>query len=191
MSQTFPSGWGTECSPKFNRNDSCQGPPMRAPIEAIQLVSLLELDLNALIALNNSHAVELSWVEKPQFENMIVNAVYARGITPAKGFLIAFDQTALYDNVNFLWFRARYEHFIYVDRVVVDSAFRGQGAARALYADLFEFARSQQQSLIVCEVNADPPNPPSDIFHKRLGFKHVGDSLIPSGKRVQYLAKHI
>ena len=164
---------------------------MRAPIEAIQPVSLLELDLNALIALNNSHAVELSWVEKPQFENMIVNAVYARGITPAKGFLIAFDQTALYDNVNFLWFRARYENFIYVDRVVVDSAFRGQGAARALYADRFEFARSQRQSLIVCEVNADPPNPASDIFHKRLGFKHVGDSLIPSGKRVQYLAKHM
>ena len=191
MSQTFPPGWGTECSPKFNRNDSCRGPIMITPIEAIQLVPLRDLDVNALIALNNSYAVELSWVEKPQFENMIVNAVYARGIAPAKGFLIAFDQTALYDNVNFLWFRARYENFIYVDRVVVDSAFRGQGAARALYADLFEFARSQRQSLLVCEVNADPPNPASDIFHKRLGFKHVGDSLIPSGKRVQYLAKHI
>jgi len=164
---------------------------MKAPIETIQLVSLLELDMSALIALNNSHAVELSWLEKPQFENMILNAIYARGITPDKGFLIAFDQTALYDNVNFLWFRARYENFIYVDRVVVDSAFRGQGAARALYADLFEFARSQWQSLIVCEVNTDPPNPASDKFHKRLGFKRVGDSLISSGKRVQYLAKHI
>jgi predicted GNAT superfamily acetyltransferase len=164
---------------------------MRASIGTIQLVSLLELDLDALIALNNSHAVELSWVEKPQFENMILNAVYARGLATTRGFLIAFDQTALYDNVNFLWFRARYENFIYVDRIVVDAAFRGQGAARALYEDLFELARSRQQSLIVCEVNADPPNPTSEIFHKRLGFKHVGDSLIPSGKRVQYLAKHI
>ncbi len=164
---------------------------MRAPIGTIQLVSLLELDLNTLLALNNSHAVELSWVEKQHFEYMILNAVYARGVAPAKAFLIAFDQTALYDNVNFLWFRARYEHFIYVDRIVVDSAFRGQGAARALYEDLFELARSQRQSLIVCEVNADPPNPASHIFHKRLGFKHVGESLIPSGKRVQYLAKHI
>lgn len=164
---------------------------MKAPIGAIQLISLLELDLNALVALNNSHAVELSWVEKQHFKSMILNAVYARGIAPAKAFLIAFDQTALYDNVNFLWFRARYENFIYVDRIVVDSAFRGQGAARALYEDLFELAKSQRQSLIVCEVNADPPNPASDIFHKRLGFKHVGESLIPSGKRVQYLAKRI
>lgn len=164
---------------------------MRAPIGAMQFVSLLELDLNALIALNNAHAVELSWVEKPQFENMILNAVYARGIAPNKGFLIAFDQTASYENINFLWFRARYENFIYVDRVVVQSTFRGRGAARALYEDLFELARSQSQSLIVCEVNADPPNPASDLFHNRLGFKHVGESVIPSGKRVQYLAKHL
>jgi uncharacterized protein len=164
---------------------------MRSPIGTTQLVSLLELDLNALLALNNSHAVELSWAETQHFEYLIFNAVYARGIAPAKAFLIAFDQTALYDNVNFLWFQARYRNFIYVDRIVVDSAFRGQGAARALYEDLFEFARSEQQSLIVCEVNSDPPNPASDIFHKRLGFKRVGESLIPSGKRVQYLAKRI
>jgi predicted GNAT superfamily acetyltransferase len=164
---------------------------MNAPTGPIQLAALLELDLNALIALNNSHAVELSWVEELQFKNMILNAVYARGVPPAKAFLIAFDQSALYDNVNFLWFRARYENFIYIDRIVVHSAFRGQGVARALYEDLFELARSKRQILIVCEVNADPPNPASDLFHERLGFKHVGENLIPSGKRVQYLAKHI
>jgi len=164
---------------------------MKVQTETIQLVSLVELDLIALVALNNSHAIELSWVEKPQFENMILNAVYARGVAPTKGFLIAFDQTAFYDNVNFLWFRARYDNFIYVDRVVVDPAFRGRGVARALYEDLFEVARPQRQSLIVCEVNTDPPNPASDILHKRLGFVHVGENLIPSGKRVQYLAKQI
>lgn len=74
---------------------------------------------------------------------------------------------------------------------MVDPAFQGQEVARALYEDLFELARSQQQSLIVCEVNAEPPNPASDLFHKRLGFKDVGERMIPSGKRVQYLAKHI
>src|SRR6202046_2192626 len=168
-----------------------RGPIMNPPIGAMQIVSMLALDANALIALNNVHARELSWVEKPQFETMIHNAVYARGIAPNKGFLIAFDQNALYENFNFLWFRARYENFTYVDRIVVHSAFRGQGVARALYEDLFKLARSQSQNLIVCEVNSDPPNPVSDLFHNRLGFNHVGDSLIPSGKRVQYLAKHL
>jgi uncharacterized protein len=175
---------------QIHRNDSVKA-IMKPSIGAIQIVSMFELEQDALIAVNNAHAVELSWVEKPQFERIISSAIYARGIAPAKGFLIALDQTAPYDNFNFQWFRARYENFIYVDRIVVDGAFRRQGAARALYMDLFEFARSQGQSLIVCEVNADPPNPASDIFHKRLGFKHVGDSLIPSGKRVRYLAKHI
>jgi len=164
---------------------------MSAPIGPIELVSLLQRDLDTLIALNNAHAVELSWMEKPQFEKMIRNAVYARGIAPAKGFLIAFDQTASYDNLNFQWFRTRYENFIYVDRIVVDGAFRGQGAARALYEDLFEFARSKRRILVVCEVNVDPPNPASDVFHKRLGFMHAGENLIPSGKRVEYLLKYI
>jgi predicted GNAT superfamily acetyltransferase len=164
---------------------------MSAPIGPIELVSLLQRDLDTLIALNNAHAVELSWLEKPEFENMIHNAVYARGIAPARGFLIAFDQTASYDNINFQWFRTRYENFIYVDRIVVDGAFRGQGAARALYEDLFEFARSKGRILVVCEVNVDPPNPASDVFHKRLGFMHAGENLIPSGKRVEYLLKYI
>jgi uncharacterized protein len=164
---------------------------MKVQIGAIQLVSLLELDLNALIALNNAHAVELSWVEKRHFEYLILHAFYARGVAPAKALLIAFDETALYDNVNYLWFRGRYENFVYLDRIVVDSAFRGQGAAHALYEDLFEHASSHRRSLIVCEVNVDPPNPASEMFHKRMGFENVGESLIPSGKRVQYLAKHI
>jgi uncharacterized protein len=79
---------------------------MNMPIGAIPLVSLLELNLNALIALNNAHAVELSWLEKATFENMILNAAYARGVAPAKAFLIAFDWATVYDDVSFLWFRA-------------------------------------------------------------------------------------
>jgi uncharacterized protein len=164
---------------------------MKDPTKPIQLTALHELDPHPLIALNNSHAVELSWLDQPQFENLIHQAVYARGVSPAKGFLIAFDQSAQYDNFNFLWFRARYEKFIYIDRIVVDPAHRGQGTARAHYEDLFKFAQSHQHNVVVCEVNQDPPNPASDAFHQKLGFTKVGESLIPSGKRVQYLAKQI
>jgi predicted GNAT superfamily acetyltransferase len=164
---------------------------MNDATKPIQLTPLPELDPHLLIALNNSHAVELSWLDQPQFENLIRHAAYAQGVAPAKGFLIAFDQSAQYDNFNFLWFRARYEKFIYVDRIVVDPAHRGQGIARALYEDLFKFAKTHHHKVVVCEVNQDPPNPASDVFHQRLGFTHVGESLIPSGKRVQYLAKQI
>jgi uncharacterized protein len=147
-------------------------------IPVITFTPLLELDSCELLDLNNRHAVELSRVAKSYFDSMIRNAFYAQALAPARAFLLAFDQSASYDNVNFSWFRARYERFIYVDRVVVDSACRGQGIARALYEDLFEFARSRQQSLIVCEVNVDPPNLASAMFHKRLGFESAGESLV-------------
>jgi hypothetical protein len=40
----------------------------------------------------------------------------------------------------------------------------------------------------VCEVNSDPPNPPSDALHASLGFKEVGSAAIHGGaKTVRYL----
>lgn len=161
-----------------------------AQITTPAIVCLADLDTDALLALNNSHAIELSPLEKPQLDALIRMAYYARGVGPARAFLIALDQDAHYDNWNFQWFRKRYSHFIYIDRVVVDSHYRGLGIAQALYFDLLEQAKAQSRDLIVCEVNQDPPNPASDEFHQKMGFIKVGESLIPAGKRVNYLAKH-
>jgi predicted GNAT superfamily acetyltransferase len=47
-------------------------------------------------------------------------------------FLLAFREGAGYDSVNYRWFAQRYERFLYVDRVVVAPAARGQGAASQL-----------------------------------------------------------
>jgi len=90
----------------------------------------------ALLALNNAHAVELSWLDDARFGAMLGYAFHARRIGEADALLLAFDQAAPYDSPNFLWFRRRYGRFVYVDRVVVDPAARGRGYARLLYADL-------------------------------------------------------
>ncbi|TIP69850.1 MAG: GNAT family N-acetyltransferase, partial [Mesorhizobium sp.] len=71
---------------------------------------------------------------------------------------------------NFLWFRERYPRFVYVDRVVVAGEARGRGHARRLYEDLFDHALRAGQTIVTCEVNAEPPNPASDAFHAALGF---------------------
>jgi len=102
---------------------------------------------------------------------------------------LAFDEGADYDSENFLWFRARYERFVYVDRVVVSPAARGRGLARLLYENLFDRAAAAGYARIVCEVNVDPPNPASDAFHAKLGFAEVGQASIAGGaKAVRYFA---
>lgn len=142
----------------------------------------------ALLDLNNAHAVELSLLDAEGLARLVGKAFAARRVGLADAMLITFDQDADYDSPNFLWFQDRYERFVYVDRVVTGAAARGRGLARRLYDDLVEQARAAGHQLIVCEVNADPPNPASDAFHRAFGFEPVGEALLPNGKTVTYLA---
>ena len=146
---------------------------------------------DSLLGLNNLHAVELSLLDAAGLERLVGEAFVARRVGLADAMLITFDQDADYDSPNFLWFRDRYERFVYVDRVVTAAATRGRGLAGALYRELVEQARAAGHNLIVCEVNADPPNPASEAFHRRFGFEPVGEALLPNAKTVTYLAFRI
>ena len=144
----------------------------------------------ALLALNNAHAQELSWLEPERLEYLVREAFYARRIGDLDAFLIAFDQDAKYDSPNFLWFRDRYPRFVYVDRIVTAAQARGRGLAQRLYFDLFEQAARAGHERVVCEINLSPPNPGSDAFHAALGFAEVGSAAIHGGaKTVRYLAR--
>jgi hypothetical protein len=142
----------------------------------------------AVLALNNAHAKELSWLEPARLQHLVAHAFLARRIGALDAFLLAFDQDAPYDNPNFLWFRERFPRFVYVDRIVVATHARGRGLARVLYRDLFEQVAEAGQQRVVCEVNTRPPNPASDAFHAALGFAEVGHASIHGGaKDVRYL----
>lgn len=158
----------------------------------LALADLDTPDGAALLALNNAHAVELSWLEPERLAHLITQAFLARRVGAADALLLTFDQDADYDSPNFLWFRARYPTFVYVDRVVVADTARGRGLAKTLYADLFAAARAAGHQRIVCEVNADPPNAASDAFHAALGFIPVGTAEIHGGeKTVTYLERRL
>ena len=142
-----------------------------------------------VLALNNAHAAELSWLEPGQLFALLGQAFYARRVGKLDAFLLAFDQGASYDSPNYQWFRERYARFVYVDRVVVVPAARGRGLARLLYGDLFRCAKVAGHEVVVCEVNIVPPNPESDALHAALGFEQVGWAKIHEGKKtVRYLA---
>jgi predicted GNAT superfamily acetyltransferase len=143
-----------------------------------------------LLALNNAHAQELSWLEPERLQHLISQAFLARRIGDLDAFLLAFDQDADYDSPNFLWFRERYPRFVYVDRIVVAESARGRGYARRLYRDLFEQASKAGHACVVCEVNISPPNPASDAFHAALGFVEVGNASVYAGRKtVRYLSR--
>lgn len=159
-------------------------PPLIEPVSA--------LEEPAVLALNNAHAAELSWLEPERLSFLLGQAFYARRIGTLEAFIMTFDQDAVYDSPNFLWFRARYPRFVYVDRVVAAPDARGRGHARRLYTDLFVSAQRAGHTLVTCEVNSDPPNPASDAFHAALGFGEVGEASIHGGeKRVRYFARSL
>jgi predicted GNAT superfamily acetyltransferase len=145
-----------------------------------------------LLALNNAHATELSPLTLEEFDRLIETSFYAAQAPDAAAFLLTFDQNANYASPNFLWFRERYDRFIYIDRVVTSPLARGQGYAKALYSDLFHHARAAGHFRIVCEVNLIPPNRASDAFHDALGFSEVGRASIHDGlKTVRYLLRSL
>ncbi len=145
-----------------------------------------------LLALNTAHEVELSPLTAERLRHLVAQAFVATRIGQAEALLIAFDQAADYDSPNFLWFRARFDRFVYVDRIAVATHARGRGHARRLYADLFAQAARAGHSRIVCEVNSDPPNPESDAFHASLGFTEIGSAAIHGGsKTVRYLVRDL
>lgn len=157
-------------------------------VETVPGESLAE----ALLALNNSHAEELSWLEPERMKQLVAQAFYARRIGNHDAFLFALDRDGRYDSPNFQWFQSRYTRFVYIDRIVVAPSARGNGYARRLYADLFDRAAEAGHDRIACEVNQQPPNPSSDAFHAALGFVEVGSASIHDGRKtVRYLERSL
>jgi len=141
----------------------------------------------ALRALNNAFAQETSFLDEGDWARLTGMARFAFATPDA--FIVAFDEDADYDSPNFLWFRDRYERFIYIDRVVVAASAHGQGLGRALYEKLFDAAKAAGYPCIVAEVNTNPPNPGSLAFHDRMGFEAVEDVTWSPEKSVRYFAR--
>ena len=128
-------------------------------------MSLLVDDLGAADrdwarALNNAAVPPLTTLTPPPLPRcaMAPSARVARVNGCPVGFMVGFWPGAPYDSDNYRWFNARSRRFFYVDRIVVDAEYRGQGAAAALYADAEAQARAVDFPTVACEVNIRPRN---------------------------------
>lgn len=96
-----------------------------------------------------------------------------------------------YASLNYQWFSARYDDFLYVDRIMVEHAGRGKGVGKALYDDVFRMGASLSDvAAIACEVNLKPMNAGSIKFHASLGFVSVGEQATEGGKKRVTLMRH-
>lgn len=145
-----------------------------------------------LLALNNSAVPNVNHLRREDLDELLAMACYARLATideQPKAALIGLWPGADYDSANYRWFSERFEHFFYVDRVMVAKDARGKGVGQALYADIENFAQGRAGS-IALEVNSLPPNPGSMRFHQAAGFVAVGEQTHDEGaKKVVMMIK--
>ncbi|MHB1310977.1 MAG: GNAT family N-acetyltransferase [Gemmatimonadaceae bacterium] len=133
-------------------------------------------DHAAVLALNNTAVPHVNALSAEEFAWLARHANFFRVVEDAEGllgFTIVLPSGLDYWSDNYKWFAARFDRFLYLDRVVVDERGRGRGAGRALYEALFAFGAGSW-TRVALEVNLRPPNPGSEAFHARLGFTALG-----------------
>ncbi len=158
--------------------------------DGLDVRALGAADIPAALALNNTAEPHVPTVGEARFRWLLELASLAVGAYRGGdllGLLIALSPRAAHDSPYYAWFDARYEAFLYIDRIVVGQAARGLGAGRALYAAAEGF--QPRPPRLTCEVNELPPNPVSLAFHTALGFRPVGTVETSPSKKVVMLEK--
>ena len=87
-------------------------------------VAITAGDLAWIHALNEEHKLETSSLTRERLAELVAMAWYAKAAGGEGAFLIAFDQTAPYENANFAWMKARFERFIYLSLIHISEPTR-------------------------------------------------------------------
>ncbi len=142
----------------------------------IRVRAALPADHAAVLALNNTAVPHVNALSPEEFAWLASHANFFRVAEDAEGllgFTMVLPSGLDYWSDNYKWLTARFDRFLYLDRVVVDERKRGHGGGRALYEALVAFG-SGAWPRVTLEVNLRPPNPGSVRFHERLGFATIG-----------------
>jgi predicted GNAT superfamily acetyltransferase len=143
-------------------------------------------DFPTILALNEAFVSVLSPLDGERLARLHAQAALHRVIEQdgrIEAFLLAFREGADYDSPNYRWFSQRQARFLYVDRIVVAGDTQTRGTGTQLYRDVYARASRDGVSLITCEFDIEPPNPASERFHTRLGFREIGRQQLDGGRK--------
>ncbi len=87
-------------------------------------------------------------------------------------FALIMSKDSDYQSPNFLYFKNKYEDFIYIDRIAVQSNFQRNGIGTAIYNEINSIAKINSLP-VCCEVNTVPLNKKSLDFHYNKGFRKI------------------
>ena len=166
---------------------------------SIVIRDVRERELDSILTLNNAAGPTILPFDQTRLRHFFDSAEYFRvaerdGVLV--GFMIGVGNHSDHDSSNFRWFRERYPHFFYIDRIVVASRRRGGGVGRAFYADAQSYAELRYPQL-ACEVfldaGSDPSRPdPALLFHGSFGFREIGQQqMTETGLRASMLMKDL
>ena len=144
-------------------------------------------DYDRVLELNEESVHFLSPLTKERLEYIInqselLNVVEVDGIVEA--FVLTVREGQKYDSVNYRWFADQYDEFLYIDRVVVSVKMHRKGLGRSLYESVLDHAKETSVPYVAAEIDINPPNPGSLIYHEKFGFKEVGKQSVYDGKKV-------
>jgi len=142
-------------------------------------------ELPLIVKMNQEALPAVSSVNINDMNHFLTIVDYFRSLKVEKklvGFLIALSPGKEYHSVNYKWFEKRFDSFMYVDRIVIDLSYQGNGLGKSFYNDLADFSNNKTDR-ITCEVNIRPKNEGSMIFHEKYGFVQVGTQTTENGKK--------
>lgn len=156
-------------------------------MEHIIIRDALEKDFPSIVKLNADHLEFTSVMDIERLKLLDSLAMYHRVAVAddrVVAFMLAIKDNVPYENDNYYWFSERYNNFLYIDRIVVDTDFQGRKIGTMFYEDIFMFARDNSIPLILCEISTMPLNKRSLAFHARQGFEEVGERWLDENKKV-------
>lgn len=141
--------------------------------------TLRTTDLELIHKWNQSTVPKVNSLTFEEFRLQSVNCTYSyiqcsTNSMPV-GFIFLYDEKTEYDSLNYLYFKSRYQKFLYVDRIIIAEEHQKKGYGQQLYDFVID---THNPDIFCCEVNITPPNRQSLSFHHKYGFKEIGQQNV-------------
>jgi len=155
-------------------------------MEKYQLVQAEYFHKDLIIKLNSENMPAVGRLDEKSFKMFLEHSDYFKLVKYDNqfiGFMIGLSPNRPYNSVNYKWFEKKYKSFIYIDRIVISFEYQNKGFGTLFYDDLKNLFKDSYDS-VTCEVNIIPKNDISMKFHKKYGFKEVGQQRTENGKKL-------